>query len=188
MHRSTTLARLHSVLVLTVALCALLTGCTPKSQADSAAGGAAPSVPATAIRVTLLQPHQGLRLELVSATHTSRASQYSATRTDASRKVSEDVFMAALLEFLEIEGWTRFEQPGPANLGGRGKQSAIEAERDGRASHVMVSSQSGEDEWTAFLAMQKGFLELYNAESAYQSVDSNQNPDPFGVTQPGGSR
>ena len=133
-----------------------------------------------AVRVTWRDYRRGNRLELVSESHTSKVAQYSEKRDDAARKVQRDVFMQGLVEFLQLEGYMARASAGRAPVDGREIwTSSLEVDRDGALTHMAVSTGSPAEERIVFQNCVKGFLELYNATQAFQTVENAEGTYEF---------
>jgi hypothetical protein len=131
------------------------------------------SVP-TAVTFTDNRPAKPLVLALVNELHTSRVDLYSSVRTEASTKVATDEVVAALVEYLDQQGFMRHAATGSA--GGRSTQS-LELQLDGRRTFMGISKGSPADQIQTFRNCRDGFIELYNQIYQLQAVD--EVPDRF---------
>lgn len=139
-----------------------------------------PEVEPMAIRVTWRDYRTGNLLELVSQSHTSKLELYSQKRDDAARKVQEDLYMQGLLEFLQLEGFDGQASAGRAPREGRDLWTqSIEVDRDGDVRHAAVGPRTPAAERMVFQKCLQGFLELYNATQAFQTVEPEEGTSPF---------
>ena len=165
--------------LLTAPLLGLVASCAggPQVRADETA----------AIRVTWRDYGTGQRFELVSESHTDPVELYSEARADASRKVQVGPAMLALLDYFHTEDYDEVAREGRAPRDGRGLVTrALEVERDGRVTHLAVGQGSPARERELLNACTQGFLELYNATQAFQTVENRGGANLFDSQASGG--
>lgn len=175
-------ALLAATSLLTVAIGAL------GALGASCAGGPATRADApAAIRVTWRDYETGQHFELVSESHTDPVELYSEVRADASRKVQDDDAMQALLDYFHGEDYDDVAREGRAPRDGRGVVTrAIEVDRDGHVTYLAVGKSSPLRERELLNACTQGFLELYNATQAFQTVDNRGGAGLFDSQATGG--
>jgi hypothetical protein len=146
----------------------------------SGGGGQGPeTTTGDSIRVNWHDYRSGLRLELVSRSHTDRKELYSTSRSEASTKVQEDLYMLALVDdFLRGEGYYDVARRGPApSASNDGDWHALEVELNGEVTHLTVGTGTSKQVADTYNNCRRGFIELYNATDALQTVE---NPDGAG--------
>ena len=149
------------------------------STGSGGGGQGPPASTGDAIRVNWRDYRSGLQLELVSRSHTDQKELYSTSRGGASTKVQEDLYMLALVDdFLRGEGYYDVARRGPApSTGNGGDWHALEVDRNGELTHLTVGTGTSKQNADIYNNCRRGFIELYNATDALQTVE---NPDGAG--------
>lgn len=171
-----------AVLALLLACSACASSKSDESEASSAVADAAAGVP---VRVAVLEYQHSVRIELVNNSHTDKLEQYSEIRPDASRKVQDDDVMAALLEYLDQEGFSRLAVPGLAPaMGSRLTTWALEIETPTSKRHILGSALTIAEDKREALKMKTAVVQLFNATRGWQAVQIQDGKLPFQSTTP----
>ncbi len=139
--------------------------------------------------VSLIDYPQGRRWELRSESHTPPVELYSDSRRNADIKITSDEVLAALVAFMEREGFAAHGRNGSAPTSAPGgAQRAFEIEVAGRTRHFVNLPQAPAETRLAFVQLTRRFLELYNEVQSFQSVEETFGRSPVGPSLGGGSR
>lgn len=176
------MAREIAVLALFLASSACASSKPDESGANSAVADAASGVP---VRVAVLEYQHSVRVELVNNSHTDKLEQYSKIRPDASRKVQDDDVMAALVEYLDQEGFERLALPGLAPaMGSRLTTWALEIETPTSKQHILGSALTTAEDKRLALKMKTAVVQLFNVTRGWQAVQVQDGKLPFQGTTP----
>jgi hypothetical protein len=140
-----------------------------------------PKVDSYVAVVSLIDYPQGRRWELRSESHTPPVELYSDSRRNADIKITGDEVVAALVAYMEREGFGAHARDGraPGNPPG-GAQRAFEIEVAGRTRHFVHLPEAPRETRLAFVQLTRRFLELYNEVQSFQTVEDSSSRSPLG--------
>jgi hypothetical protein len=160
-------------------LLCFLVGLLACACASSSKSAATPGEPQRIQLVTYARP---MRFELVNLTHTGRLEQYSTKvkRDEANRKVQTDELLAALVEWMDDNGFRRLSRPGRAPTTAiEGVAWALEIERPQGVAHVLLTTSMAPQDVKDCVTLKNGFLETFNATYGLQAVEVKPGEVPF---------
>ncbi|MEM7518353.1 MAG: hypothetical protein AAF368_15705, partial [Planctomycetota bacterium] len=130
--------------------------------------------------ISLIQPLQGQRLELVNATHTDPVELYSQTRERANRKVATDEILEALIEKFNNEEFQTYSAPGGVPEGAMDERgTAIVVDVAGERRAIWGNLRTPERKLLALNKCIAAFIQVYSNIYALQKKDLRAGEDPF---------
>lgn len=168
----------------------LLAACSSQrggaTVADQTTGEQVP-VKGEPIRMTVYDYRTPIQFELVNQSHTAKVDQYSKVRKleEASRKVSEDEVMAALLAWENENGFQKFAQKGAAPALRSGMRTwALEIETPAGTQYIMEASAASVDDKKQMRKLRDAVIEIFNNTQSWQAVDVQDPNKLFRQTVP----
>lgn len=114
---------------------------------------------------------QGITGENFSARRTAFYSQ-ATSKLGAGVKVAKIATMQGLLEFMDLEDFSKFADHGAPQADTNLRQS-IEIARNGQIRHIRGQIGLGKQRKDAFSAIRAGFVDIYNRVPQYQTVQGS---------------
>jgi|SRR5690349_4573094 len=123
-----------------------------------------------------------LHFELVNESHTSRVDLNSKVRTDPSRKVTNDDWMAGLIQYLGEQGWSKEVKQGSAPSMAKGSLNwSLQITGPDGTSYIASAPNMKGAQLERLIAMRDAFLKTYNATLGLQAVKAQPGTLPFKV-------
>ena len=101
-----------------------------------------------------------------------RAAYYSQLDRQASAKVTEDRYVAGILEAFDNWGYFGLADAGPAPERAPEASTSLEVTRDGQSQHMLFSIRLPRSSQKAYQNCRKVFSEVYNRIDQFQSASS----------------
>lgn len=101
-----------------------------------------------------------------------RAAYYSQLDREASAKVTEDRYVAGILEAFDEWDYSDLANAGPAPARATEATTSLEVTQDGRSQHMLFSIRLPRSSQEAYQKCRKVFSEVYNRVDQYRSASS----------------
>lgn len=101
-----------------------------------------------------------------------RAAYYSQLDRQASAKVTEDRYVAGILDAFDEWDFSELANAGPAPDRAAGASTSLEVTQDGRSQHMLFSIRLPRSSQEAYQNCRKVFSEVYNRIDQFQSASS----------------
>lgn len=161
-------------LLLSFVLCAFLSCALPSCASTGSKSNGPPTI------ISLIQPLQGQRLELVNASHTDPVELYSQTRERANRKVATDEILEALIEKFDSEEFQTYSAAGGIPEGAVNERgTAIVVDIAGQRRALWGNTRTPERKLRALNKCIAAFVQVYSNIYALQKKDLRAGEDPF---------
>lgn len=128
---------------------------------------------ATPARVTFIDYSDYVRLNLVNMAHSDPVEFYSEVRTTASTKITYNEVFAAMLDYFDEQGFSRFATPGFApHTATSGAVQALEVETDQGTYHLIYGTTTTAEGKLAYKECVIAWQEIFNRTHQAQAVSN----------------